>query len=146
MQVGVVAVVLGQAELHVVVLADERVAEAADLLVAADHQAQRRADVAGVDAEVGGALAVDVDAELGLVELERRVGVDDAADLAGADLSRSCLAVLGERVEVRAADDEVDVEVAAADVERREVAELRAEVLELARAARRSSCITSRCE
>ena len=32
----------------------------------------------GVDAEVGRALAVDLDAQLGLVELERGVGVDDA--------------------------------------------------------------------
>ena len=56
--------------------------EARDLVVAADHQLQRRADVVRVHAQVGGAVAVDLDAQLGLVELERGVGVDDAPDLA----------------------------------------------------------------
>ena len=72
---------LDQAQLHVVVLVDRCVAEARDLVVAADHQAQRRGDVLGAHAEVGGALAVDLHAQLGLVELERGVGVDDAAEL-----------------------------------------------------------------
>ena len=44
-----------------------------------------------VDAEVGGAVAVDLHAQLGLVELERGVGVDDAAELLGRR-SRSCSA------------------------------------------------------
>ena len=82
-----------------------RVAEARDLVVAADHQAQRRGDVLRVDAEVGRALAVDLHAQLGLVQLERGVGIDDA------ELRRALaqlLGVLGERLEVRPADGEVD--------------------------------------
>ena len=54
------------------------VAEAGDAIVAADHDAQGVGDVLGVHAEIGGALAVDLDAQLGLVELERGVGVQQA--------------------------------------------------------------------
>ena len=67
---------LVEPQLHVVVLVHRSVAEARDLLVAADHEAQRLRDVLGVDAQVGGALAVDLDAQLRLVELERGVGVE----------------------------------------------------------------------
>ena len=75
---GVVAVGLGEAELDVVVLAGDGVAEAGDLFIAADHQAQGRADVLGVDAEVRRPGAVDADAKLRLAELEGGVGVGDA--------------------------------------------------------------------
>ena len=71
-----------------------------------------------LDAQVGGAVAVDLDAQLGLVELERGVGVDDAA-AAPSSAAAQLLGVVGERLELRAADDEVDVGAAAADVERR---------------------------
>ena len=64
-----------------------------------------------VDAEVGGALAVDLDAQLRLVELERSVGVHDAADLLGA--VAQLLGVGDELFQVRAAQHEVDVEAAA---------------------------------
>ena len=61
--------------MHVVVVPDAGVAEARDAVVAADHDAQGDGDVLDGDAQRGGALAVDVDAILGLVELERGVGV-----------------------------------------------------------------------
>ena len=53
------AVALDEPQLHVVVLADLRIAEARDFLIAADHQPQRRRDVLRLDAEVGGAGAID---------------------------------------------------------------------------------------
>jgi hypothetical protein len=115
---GVVAVRLAQAELDVVVLADQRVAEARDFLFAADHEAQGGADVLGVDAEVGRPGAVDADAELGLLELEGGVGVGDA-QLLGA-LAEG-LGVLGQLRQLGAADRVVDLEAAAADVEGRVV-------------------------
>ena len=49
-----------------------------DLLVATDHDLERGRDVRRVHAEVGRALAVDPHAQLRLVELERRVRVDEA--------------------------------------------------------------------
>ncbi len=107
--------------------------EARDLLVAADHDAQGVGDVRGVDAEVGGALAVDLDAQLRLVELERGVGVHDAADLLGA--VAQVFGVGDELFELRAAQDEVDVEAAArAEVERRRVADADAQRRVLAHA------------
>ena len=94
-------------------------------------------DVRHVDAQVGGAVAVDLHPQLGAVELERGVGVDDAAELLGPHAQ--LLGVGGERLEVGAAEGEVDVEVAAADVEGRHVAHRAAQVRELgeARADRR---------
>ena len=74
----VVAVPFAQAELDIVVLVDARVAVARDVLIAADHEAQCGGDVLGVHAEFGGAGAVNLDAQLGHVEAQRRVGVDDA--------------------------------------------------------------------
>src|SRR5262249_60295217 len=54
-------------------------------------------------------------APLGAIELQRGVGVDDAAQL-GHALAES-LAVLREGDEIRSTDDEVDVERSATDVE-----------------------------
>ncbi len=73
---GVVAVALLQPHLHVVILVHLLVVEARDAFVPADHDPERRGDVGRIDAEVGGARAVDVDAQFGLVDLQRHVGVE----------------------------------------------------------------------
>ena len=60
-----------------------------------------------IDAEVRGALAIDHDAQLGLVEFQRGVGVDDAAELL-----RSLDEFIGIAGELRCPvhENEVDVE------------------------------------
>ena len=113
----------------IVVLVRGRIEEARHSLVASDHQAHGRGDVLGIDAEIGGPRAVDHDPELRLVELERRVGVDDA------ELRRhvaELLRGLRQRPQVRAAQHEVDVPVPAADVEALRVPHRRADIGELA--------------
>ena len=75
----VVAVALGEPEFNVVGFGDRGVVEARHLVVAADHDAKAVGDVLRVDAEGGGAVAVNLDSQLRLVELERGVRVDDAA-------------------------------------------------------------------
>ena len=52
-------------------------------LFAADQRAQVGGERIDVDAEVGGARAIDVDAQLRLGRLEVGVDVDDAADRRG---------------------------------------------------------------
>ncbi len=79
----VAAVALREPELHVVVVVHGRVPEARHLLVAAHHQAQGLRDLLGVHPQVGGARAVDLDAQLRLVELEGGVRVDDAPERPG---------------------------------------------------------------
>ncbi len=114
--------------MHVVVLADDGIAEAGDLLIAADHQPQGRGDVLRLDAEIGGAGAIDARAQLRLVQLQRRLGVDDA-EVFG--LGRQRLGVLGQLFELGPANREVDLAIAAADVERLQVADADAQVAEL---------------
>ncbi len=91
-----------------------RVAEPRHLLVPAHHQPDRRADALGVDAQVGRAGAVDLDPQLRLVELQRRVGLHDAERLLA---SHHAARVRRKRDQVRPAEDEVDVPGPAADVE-----------------------------
>jgi hypothetical protein len=112
---GIVAIAVLEAHLDVVVLVDRRVDEPGHPVVAADHEPHRHRDVLDVDAEVGGPVAVDHDAELRLVELERRVGVGDAAHLEHA--RAQLLGRVAQRLEVRPADVEVDVDGRAAQVE-----------------------------
>ena len=106
--------------------------EARDLLVPADHQAEGGGDLLDVDPEVGRPLPVDLDPQLGPVEAERRGEVEHAAHLDGA--LAQLLAEGRQRRELRPADDVVDVEVAAADVEPRDVPDGDADVAELAEA------------
>ena len=83
-------------------------------LIAADHQAHGRGDVISRDAEVGSTRPVDLDAQLRLVELQGGVGVNDA------QLRRFLaqnLGVLRQHFQVGAAQVEVNIKVAAADVE-----------------------------
>ena len=131
--VDVGAIDLLQPQAHVVLLVEHRVTEAAHLTVAADHQPQRERHVLDVDAEFRGALAIDLHAQLGLGEAQRRVEVLHAAQLARPFLEAAAVVVQGR--EVRAADGEVDVEVAAADVEAALVAHGATQVGELAQAA-----------
>ena len=74
----VVPVRLGKPQLHGIVVIDGRIAEARDFIVAADHQAQSRGDVLGVDAQVRRTRAVDARLQFGAIEPQRRVGVDEA--------------------------------------------------------------------
>ncbi len=115
----VVAIGLGQPQLDVVVVVDARVAEARDLVVAAYHDAQRRGDVLRVHAEVGRAVAVDLHLQLGLVQPQRGVRIDDA-DLGR--LQSKALAIVGQRRQLRTANGQVEVAAAAAQVERLDVA------------------------
>ena len=119
----VVAVGVEQPHRHVVVIVDVVVVEARDLIITAHHQAQRRRDLLGVHAQVGGARAVDDDTQLRLVELQSTVDVRDAAQLTRPELQG--FAVLGELLEVGTAQGEIDVEGATADVEPRDVSNLR---------------------
>src|SRR5207245_5696033 len=80
-------------------------------------------------AQVGSALAVDLHAPLRAVEPQGRIGVHDATELRRA--AAQPLAVVGQSHEIRSADDEVDVEGAAADVEARDVANRHPDVPEL---------------
>ena len=121
-----------QAELDVVVLVEEGIVEARDLLVPADHQPEGGGDLLDVDPEVGRPLPIDLDPQLGPVETERRGEVEHAADLDGA--LAQLLAEGRQRGELGPADDVVDVEVAAADVEPRDVPDGDADVAELAEA------------
>ncbi len=111
----IVAHAVGQSELDVVVVVDPGVVEAGNLIVAAHHQAQGVGDVGHVDSQVGGAVAVHYHSQLGPVELQGDVGVDDAAQLFG--FLTKLVGVAGERLQVRTAQHEVDVPAAAADIE-----------------------------
>ena len=117
----VVAIVRLQSHLHVVILVHGFVAEARDAIVAADHDAQRAGDVLGIHAQIGGALAVDLDAQLRLVELERGIGVLQS------QLRRflaQLLGILEQHVEVRPEQREINVEVRAAADEGLRIAHL----------------------
>ena len=73
----IAAIAIAQAQLDVVVFIHRRVAEARDLVVAANHQTQGIRNVGRVDAEISGARAINVDAQLRLVQFQRRVGIDN---------------------------------------------------------------------
>ena len=83
-------------------------------LVAADHQTHRRSDVIRRHAEVGGAHPVNLDSQFRLVQLQRCVGVNDT------QLRRFLaqgFSILRQRLQISAAQVEVDFKAAAADVE-----------------------------
>ena len=60
-RLGVVAVALGKAELHVVVVVNCRVVIARHLLVTTDHQSQRRRHLIHVNTQIGGTRSIDLD-------------------------------------------------------------------------------------
>ncbi len=122
---GVVAPAVLDPHLDVVVLVHRLVPEAGDPLVAAHHDAQGVGDVGGVDAQVGGAIAVDLDPQLGLVELQGGVGVEQAQ--LGRLLAQP-LGVVVEHVEIGPQQGEVDVVVGAAADEGLRVAHRHAHV------------------
>src|SRR5262249_13361762 len=127
---GVVAVALLQAHLHVVILVHLLVVEARDAFVSADHDPERRGYVGRIDAEIGGARAVDVDAQFRLIDLQRHVGVEEY------ELRRALaqlIGVLEQGRQVGAAQHEFDVgEAPPAEVDGLWVADRRAEVREFA--------------
>ena len=79
-----------QPQLHVVDVVELRVAVARDAVVAADGHPQRLGDLLHVDAQRGRPLAVDVDQQFRLVELQRVVGVDDARQISLDLLRAAC--------------------------------------------------------
>ena len=124
----VVAVAFRKPQLHVVVVVDAGIAETRDLVVAAHHHAQRRRDVFGVDSEVGRAVAIDLHLELGLVQSQGRVGIDDA------DFGRlepKPLAVCSQRRQFRAANGQIEIPASAPQIERLDVAHAAAQIGEL---------------
>ena len=86
----------------------------------------------GADAQVGGAVAVNLDAQFGLVELERGVGIQQAQR---GRVGAQPLGVGVQQVEVRPEQREVDVEVGAAADEGLRVADGHPHVRQLPQAA-----------
>src|SRR5690606_13959258 len=70
-----------QAKPDIIILVGFDVPETADFLVAADHEANSRADVLAGDAQRRCTIPVDPDAQLRFIEFKCGVDVDDAADL-----------------------------------------------------------------
>src|SRR5919106_433631 len=122
-----------QANVDVIVLADAGIAEARDLLLPAHADAEGGGDLRRVHAEVRRARPIDPDEQLRLLELERGIRVEDAAELDGS--AAEALPVFRQRLEVGPAQDEVDLEATAADVERGRVAHGEPEIAELAQPA-----------
>lgn len=107
----VIAGAFGEAELDIIGGVDAGVIEAGDLLVAADHDAEGGGDVLGIDAEVGGAGAVDFGTEFGFIEFEGDIGVEEA-EVGG--LEAEVFGVFAEFFEFGAEDGEVDFGAGAA--------------------------------
>ncbi len=80
----VAAVDAHEAQLHVVGVVGAGVVVARNAVVAADGQAERLGDFADVDAERRGHFAIDVSQQIGLVDAQRVVDVDDARQLGDA--------------------------------------------------------------
>src|SRR5678815_1048465 len=110
-----------QTQLHVVVFVDRFIAEARDLFLTANHQSQARGDVRRVNTEIRGAIAIDHDTQLGLVEFQSRISVNDAAEVLRALDQIIC--ITSERDELRSTKYEVDIGAATSTkVERLRVA------------------------
>jgi len=95
----------------------------------ADQEPDRRTHPLRVDAEVRGARPVDLDPQLGLVEPERRVGVEKPKGLLTV---AQALRVRRKRLEVRSPENEVDIEASPADVESGDVPDRDAKIAILA--------------
>ncbi len=92
--------------------------EARDLLLA-EHELERLADILDRDAEVGGAGAVDLDAQVGLVLLV--VGIEVDEEPGRLRLRQHAVAPVAQRLVVGAADHELDLLLQAALAERARV-------------------------
>ncbi len=123
--VDTIAITRRQPQLHIVFFIDAGVMKAGHFLVAADHQAERGGDMLRIHIEIRRAFAVDDDPQLRPVEFKRRVGVDDA-QISGTNTQ--FFAVVGESHQIRPAQDKIDIPVAAADVERRQIAHRGAQI------------------
>src|SRR5678815_4328585 len=96
-----------QTQLHVVVFVDRFIAEARDLFLTANHQSQTRGDVRRVNTEIRRAITIDHDTQLGLVEFQSRISVDDAAEVLRALDQIIC--ITSERNELWSTKDEVNI-------------------------------------
>jgi hypothetical protein len=127
-RLGVIPLSFAEAELDVVVLVQQGITETRDFLFAAHHEAHGSGDVIGIDSQVGGAGAIDLHTQLRLVQLECGIGIHDPQFLG----SRAQLLSVGRQdFEFGATDDEVDVEISGADVERWHVAHQRTQLSKL---------------
>src|SRR6185503_10204216 len=111
----IVTVAFLQAQLYVVIVIHRRVTETGDAVVAAHHDAQRRGDVVGGDAERRGARAVNLHAQFRLVELEGGVGVHHANVRR---LPAELFGILRQRLQVGPEDREIDFKVRPAEADR----------------------------
>ncbi len=116
---GIVAILDGQPQLHVVVVIDGGVPEPGDLRIAANHDAQRSGNVLRLHLQVRRALAIDPYLELRLVQPQRGVGINDPEVWSH---QAQLLGVLGQGFEFRPANGQIQLRPAGAKIDGLDVA------------------------
>ena len=117
-------IAFAQTKLHIVIVVHRFIPKARDFWIASDHEAQSDRDVRNVHAQIGRAGAIDDHADLGRIEFQRGVGIENA------NLGRAPAQLLGvivEPLQIGAEQREFDLRLAATNVERAGAAHGRAQ-------------------
>ena len=109
------SILLRKPKLNIIVFIHRRVAKARDLIVTAHHQPQSRSNIRSINSQIRRPIAIDVYPQLRFIELQSRVRINDAADCFGFFPQR--VRIFRQRLQLRSAKYEIDIKVAAPNIE-----------------------------